>query len=51
MQERGSGSVAVAYIGLKDSNGVMSWGVGSDTDIIHASADALLSAFNNMGHK
>ncbi len=48
MQERGSGSVAVAYIGLKDANGVMSWGAGSDTDIIHASADALLSAFNNM---
>ncbi len=48
MQERGSGSVAVAYIGIKDKDGNMSWGVGSDTDIIHASADALLSAFNNM---
>ncbi len=48
MQERGSGSVAVAYIGIKDKDGNMSWGVGSDTDIIHASADALLSAFDNM---
>ncbi len=48
MQERGSGSVAVAYIGIKDANGTMFWGVGSDTDIIHASADALLAAYNNM---
>ncbi len=48
MQERGSGSVAVAYIGIKNKDGKMYWGVGSDTDIIHASADALLSAFNNM---
>ncbi len=50
MQERGSGSVAVAYIGIKDKDGNMSWGVGSDTDIIHASADALLSAFDNMNN-
>lgn len=50
MQERGSGSVAVAYIGIKAPDGTMSWGVGSDTDIIHASADALLSAFYNMKH-
>lgn len=48
MQEQGSGSVAAAYIGLKDKNGSMSWGAGTDTDIIHASANALLSAFNNM---
>jgi hypothetical protein len=26
----------------------MSWGVGTDTDIIRASAHALLSAYNNM---
>ncbi len=48
MREQGSGSMAAAYIGLKDQKGRMSWGAGTDTDIIHASADALLSAFNNM---
>ncbi len=48
MQGSGSGSVAAAYIGIKDKDGKMSWGAGTDTDIIHASADALLSAFNNM---
>ena len=48
MREKGSGSVAAAYIGLKDKNGRMSWGAGTDTDIIKASADALLSAYNNM---
>ncbi len=48
MQQKGSGSVAAAYIGLKDENGKMSWGAGTDTDIIHASANALLSAYNNM---
>ena len=48
MQEKGSGSVSAAYIGLKGSDGGMSWGAGTNTDIIHASADALLSAYNNM---
>ncbi len=48
MQEQGSGSVAAAYIGLKSSDGKVSWGVGTDTDIIHAGVNALLSAFNNM---
>lgn len=48
MQEQGSGSVAAAYIGIKDQKGNMSWGAGTDTDIIHASANALISAFNNM---
>ena len=48
MQEKGSGSVAAAYIGIENQNGEMSWGVGTDTDIIHASVDALISAFNNM---
>ena len=47
MQGQGSGSVAAAYIGLKAEDGSLSWGVGTDTDIIHAGADALLSAFNN----
>ena len=48
MQEQGSGSVAAAYIGIRDRSGHMSWGAGTDTDIIHASANALVSAFNNM---
>ncbi len=48
MQEKGSGSIAAAYIGIKDEKGNMSWGAGTDTDIIHASANALLSAFINM---
>ena len=48
MQEKGSGSVAAAYIGIENQNGEMSWGAGTDTDIIHASVDALISAFNNM---
>lgn len=48
MQEKGSGSIAAAYIGIKDKNGNMSWGAGTDTDIIHASVNALLSAYNNM---
>lgn len=48
MQQRGSGSVAAAYIGLKNEKGSMSWGAGTENDIIHASVNALLSAFNNM---
>ena len=48
MQEQGSGSMAAAYIGIRDKDGSMSWGAGTDTDIIHASANALLSAFHNM---
>ena len=48
MQEKGSGSVAAAYIGIENQSGEMSWGAGTDTDIIHASVDALISAFNNM---
>jgi len=48
MQGDGSGSIAAAYIGIKDQFGKMSWGAGTDTDIIHAGASALLGAFNNM---
>jgi len=51
MQEQGSGSVAAAYIGIKDTDGEMHWGAGTNTDIIHASVDALISAFNNMMNK
>lgn len=48
MQEQCSGSVAAAYIGIENANGQMSWGAGTNTDIIRASADALLAAFNQM---
>ncbi len=48
LQQQGSESVAAAYIGIKNESGIMSWGAGTDTDIIHASANALLSAFINM---
>ena len=48
MQEQGSKSVAAAYIGIKAENGRMYWGTGTDTDIIHASASALLGAYSNM---
>lgn len=48
MQERGSGSIAAAYIGIENENGELYWGAGTDTDIIHAGTYALISAFNNM---
>ena len=48
IQGASSDSTAAAYIGLERENGAMSWGVGTDTDIIRASAHALLSAYNNM---
>ncbi len=48
VQERSSGSTAAAYIGLESESGAMSWGAGTDTDIIKASVNALLSAYNNM---
>ena len=50
VQERSSGSTAAAYIGL-EANGTMYWGAGTDTDIIKASASALIGAFNNMTTK
>ena len=48
VQERNSGSTAAAYIGIEDEESKMHWGAGTDTDIIKASANALISAFNNM---
>ncbi len=47
IQGEGSESTAAAYIGLEWENGEMSWGCGTDTDIIRASANALLGAYNN----
>ena len=48
VQQRSSGSTAAAYIGLENETGNMSWGAGTDTDIIKAGVNALISAFNNM---
>lgn len=46
--EIGSTSRAMAYIGIKDTEGKMHWGAGMDTDIITASVMALVSAVNRM---
>ena len=51
VQERSSGSTAAAYIGLEAPDGTMYWGTGTDTDIIKASAGALIGAYNNMTNK
>ena len=48
MQGDGSHSVAASYIGLERNDGKMYWGAGTDTDVITASTNALLSAFHNM---
>ncbi|MBQ9079705.1 MAG: 2-isopropylmalate synthase [Clostridia bacterium] len=48
MQGQGSQSVAASYIGLERENGEMFWGAGTDTDVIKASTNALLSAYHNM---
>ena len=48
MQGQGSHSVAASYIGLETEDGKLHWGAGTDTDVITASANALLSAFHNM---
>ena len=46
--EIGSTSRAMAYIGITAENGKVTWGAGLDTDIITASAMALVSAINRM---
>lgn len=48
MQGEGSRSVAASYIGLEREDGRMFWGAGTDTDVIKANTNALLSAFYNM---
>ena len=48
MQGQGSHSVAASYIGLETPDGQLHWGVGTDTDVIKASTNALLSAFHNI---
>ncbi len=48
VQEQCSDSTAAAYIGLEKENGTLSWGAGTDTDIIRAGINALISAYNNL---
>ena len=48
MRGQGSHSVAASYIGLETGDGRMFWGAGTDTDVVKASTNALLSAFHNM---
>ena len=45
--DMGSSSRAVSYVGLKWADGSVSWGAGTDTDIIMAGIKALISAVNN----
>ncbi len=47
VQENCSNATAAAYIGIENEDGTMSWGAGTDTDIIRASINALMSAYNN----
>ncbi len=48
MEGHGSDSVAASYIGLDSADGETFWGAGTNTDVIKASASALLSAYHNM---
>ena len=43
----GSTSQAATYVGLKWADGAVTWGAGTDNDIIVASVKALVSAINN----
>ena len=45
--EQSSSSKAIAYVGIKKLDGSLAWGAGVDSDIIHASIDALVTAINN----
>ena len=48
LQGKGSRSVAAAYIGLRGEDGKLYWGVGTDTDIVHAGINALMTAFDKL---
>ena len=45
--EQSSSSKAIAYVGIQTPSGKLAWGSGVDSDIIHASIDALITAINN----
>lgn len=44
---KGSRSLAIAYVGVRNPDGTYGWGAGTDSDIIRASIDALVTAINN----
>ncbi|MST80842.1 2-isopropylmalate synthase [Lachnospiraceae bacterium Oil+RF-744-WCA-WT-13] len=44
---KSSSSNAIAYVGIQEKDGTMSWGAAVDPDIIRASIDALVTAVNN----
>ncbi len=46
--ETSSSSRAIAYVGIRNKEGVLYWGAGLDQDIIRASINGLLTAINNM---
>ncbi|MCM1544579.1 MAG: 2-isopropylmalate synthase [Ruminococcus sp.] len=46
--EVSSKSQAASYVGIKNSNGSVTWGVAIDSDIIVSSVKALVSAINRM---
>ena len=43
-----SDAQAASYVGIKDKNGRVEWGVGIDSDIIVSSVKALVSAINRL---
>ena len=45
--DEGSTSRAASYVGLEWGDGIVTWGAGTDTDIIVAGIHALFSAINN----
>ncbi len=45
--EQGSTSRAISYVGLKWGSGTVTWGAGTDTDVMTASVKSLISAINN----
>ena len=40
---------AIAYVGIKTPEGLVSWGAGTHDDIMAASVNALVSAINRIG--
>ena len=48
MQGDGSRSLAASYIGLERIDGKTYWGAGTDTDVMKANINALLSAYHNL---
>lgn len=46
--ESGSDSSAMAYVGIEDESGKITWGAGENHDIITASVKGLISAINRM---